>query len=205
VRWFTPPRSPRRRVIAPRALQRFLEPLVWEPRAVLKLCSYGSCIGDPSRCEAVRDTVRQAHDLRRSFGRPRSFTSKAHASAAIPPTSKRHPVMQNNSTSGMTPALPDASRRFHPMNSIESPVAFEICPACSQSTASSFFRNVGAIRMCALCAQRAGKEVQAREARALDARYHGGLGWLWRHIGWVAFSTFAVIAIRILLRSLSHQ
>jgi hypothetical protein len=85
------------------------------------------------------------------------------------------------------------------MNSVETPPDLEICPGCSQPTAPEFFRSVGTTRLCALCTRRAGKEAQSREARALDARYHGGLGWLWKHIGLVACSTIGVVIFRLVL------
>jgi hypothetical protein len=66
------------------------------------------------------------------------------------------------------------------MSSPESTNGFEVCPGCSQRTASDFFRTVKKKRLCCLCAQRSEADDASIRAHIEDQRVHGGLGWLWK-------------------------
>jgi len=85
------------------------------------------------------------------------------------------------------------------MNTPETQVTFEVCAGCSERTASHFFRVVKKRRLCNLCAHRAGEAAAALTARTRDANLHGGLGWLWKHIGLSLFGFLGGPAARILL------
>jgi hypothetical protein len=87
------------------------------------------------------------------------------------------------------------------MNATESPTTYEICPSCSQRTASEYFRTVKKTRICNLCAQRADDSDASVRAQIEDHRYHGGLGWLWKFIAGVAAATIAGMVVRYFLIS----
>jgi hypothetical protein len=76
-------------------------------------------------------------------------------------------------------------------------VTFEICPECTQRTASHFFRTVRKRRLCNLCAHRAEEAAVSLTARTKDANVHGGLGWLWEHIGLTALGAFGGPWVRL--------
>jgi hypothetical protein len=83
---------------------------------------------------------------------------------------------------------------------------FEICPRCSQRTASQFFRTIQKTRVCIPCAQRAADLKATLDAQLKDYRENGGLGWLWKHIGYVAYATVGGVAFRFLVqRYLNHH
>jgi hypothetical protein len=52
-------------------------------------------------------------------------------------------------------------------------VTFEICPLCSQRTASHLFRDWKNVRCCFICAQRSAKDDEDEKALIIDQRYHG--------------------------------
>ncbi len=79
------------------------------------------------------------------------------------------------------------------------PFAMEICPSCEKSTASHLFRTVDTKRLCLLCAQRAEDSVTSARALTEDHRVHGGLGWLWKHVAWVAFLAVGYTVIKHLI------
>ena len=87
------------------------------------------------------------------------------------------------------------------MSSSQSPAALEICANCAQETASAFFKTVQKRRICALCADRATKTEAAVKADMEDHRLHGGLGWLWKHIAYVAYASVGGIVLRYLIKS----
>ena len=83
-------------------------------------------------------------------------------------------------------------------------VTFEICPVCSQRTASHLFRKYKKSRLCFLCAQRAEQTEQEEHAYVLDRRVHGGLvSNVMRHLLWVAvFTILSVFGRGILVHFL---
>jgi hypothetical protein len=87
------------------------------------------------------------------------------------------------------------------MSASQSPPALEICANCAQETASAFFRTVKKRRICALCADRAMKTEAAVKADVEDHRLNGGLGWLWKHIAYIAYVSVGGIVLRYLIKS----
>lgn len=79
------------------------------------------------------------------------------------------------------------------------PSSIEVCPSCEQGTASHLFRTVNTKRLCLLCAKRAEDSVVSVRALAEDQRVHGGTGWLWKHVGWVAFLAVGYTVIKHLI------
>lgn len=80
------------------------------------------------------------------------------------------------------------------------PIAeFEICPCCSQKTASAFFRTVDKTRVCCLCADRAEESKAAVLAHIEDRRIHGGIGWLWKPLAVTVGAMLLGILLRICL------
>jgi hypothetical protein len=84
----------------------------------------------------------------------------------------------------------------------ESPNPFEICSSCGQRTAAQFFRTVNKVKLCVLCAQRADDAEASLRGLVEDHRLHGGMGWLWKHIAYVAYVTIGWIIVRFLFKSL---
>ena len=85
------------------------------------------------------------------------------------------------------------------------PASFEVCPSCSQRTASQFFRVVRKTRLCLLCAQRAEKGDACVRAQIEDRRLHGGSGWLWQHILYVVYATIGGTLLRLGILHLLHS
>jgi hypothetical protein len=90
------------------------------------------------------------------------------------------------------------------MSSPQSTSTLESCPSCGQKTAGEFFRTVNKRLICVLCADRTTKAEAAAKADIEDHRLHGGLGWLWKHIAYVAYASVGGLVARYLIRSLLH-
>ena len=91
--------------------------------------------------------------------------------------------------------------------STEPQVTFEICPECTQRTASHFFRPVGKRRLCNLCAHRVDQGAAALTARTKDANIHEGLGWLWEHVAWTAFGVLGgpLARLMVIIRAIRRR
>ncbi len=107
--------------------------------------------------------------------------------------------------------LPFTSESF-PMNlsdpatPVTSPDTMEVCPSCSQRTAASLFRAVKKKRICIVCAHKAEKADATFRAQLDDRRYHGGLGWLWKHAAVTAGGAIMLFVVRSgLLRYFMHH
>jgi hypothetical protein len=70
------------------------------------------------------------------------------------------------------------------------------CPKCGQPTAVQFFRKVGEKQLCVLCAQRSDEADKALKESMEDRKLHGGFGWLWKHIAWVAAGVISYLFFR---------
>ena len=90
------------------------------------------------------------------------------------------------------------------MNSLQSAPTLEACPNCGQRTAAEFFRTIKKRRICVLCADRTAKADADAQADVEDHRLHGGLGWLWKHIAYVAYASVGSLVVRYLIRSYFH-
>ena len=88
------------------------------------------------------------------------------------------------------------------MNPTDPTPEFEICPGCSQRTASEFFRTVNARRLCYVCAVREEEQEESIKEYIEDQRIHGGMGWLWKFIATIAVLTILGMIVRYFLISL---